>query len=354
MARLGVLGGTHALFLQRRKVIYMKKTIRDIDVAGKRVLTRCDFNVPMADGAITNDTRIRAALPTISYLVEQGAKVILLSHLGRPEGEPNPKYTLAPVAQRLTELLGQEVAFLPADRVVDEQVQKAVEAMENGQVVLLENTRFRPEETKNKEEFSKELAQLGDIFCNDAFGTAHRAHCSTAGVAAYLPGVSGFLVEKELKFLGEAVESPERPFLAIMGGAKVSDKILLVEQMMKKVDTLIIGGGMAYTFFKAMGYEIGTSLLDEPGVAVAANIMKQAEESGVELILPVDNVCAQEFSNDSPGKVFPREAIDPAYMGMDIGPRSIELFKEAIGRAKTIVWNGPVGVFEMAAFAQGT
>ena len=332
----------------------MKKTVRDVEVCGKRVLTRCDFNVPMENGEITNDTRIRAALPTIQYLIENGAKVILMSHLGRPKGEADPKYSLAPVARRLAELLEKKVVFAQSDVVVDDNVKDAVATMGNGDVTLLENTRFREEETHNAPNFTQELAQLGDLFVNDAFGTAHRAHCSTAGLAEYMPAVSGFLIEKELKFLGEAVEDPARPFVAIMGGAKVSDKILLVEQMMKKVDTIIIGGGMAYTFYKAMGLEIGKSILDEAGIELAARLMEQAKESGVNLLLPLDTVCADEFSNDAKTCTVDRDAIPADMMGMDIGPKSIEAFGKVIREAGTVVWNGPMGVFEMENFAEGT
>ena len=332
----------------------MKKTVRDIDVEGKRVLVRCDFNVPMQDGEITDDIRIRSALPTIQYLVEKGAKVILMSHMGRPKGEPKPEFTLLPVADRLTELLGQDVLFVPSDQVVDEHVADAVAALPDGQVMLLENTRYRAEETKNEEPFTGQLASLGDIFVNDAFGTAHRAHCSTAGLAAYMPAVSGFLIEKEVKFLGDALDDPERPFVAIMGGAKVGDKIPVIENLMKKVDTIIIGGGMSYTFFKAMGLEIGTSILDEESIDLARDLMIKASDMGVEMLLPVDAVCAKEFSNDSPSGVYDKDSIPADMMGMDIGPRTIELYTKAIENAGTIVWNGPCGVFEMPAFAEGT
>ena len=332
----------------------MKKTVKDIEVSGKRVLVRCDFNVPMKDGEIADDIRIRSALPTIQYLVENEARVILMSHMGRPKGEPDPEFTLLPVADRLSDLLGQDVLFVPSDRVVDDHVTEAAAALPDGQIMLLENTRFRAEETKNEEPFTGQLANLGEIFVNDAFGTAHRAHCSTAGLAEYMPAVSGFLIEKEVKFLGDALEDPERPFLAIMGGAKVGDKIPVIENLMKKVDSLIIGGGMSYTFFKAMGLEIGTSILDEESVDLAADLMKKAEDSGVELLLPVDAMCASEFSNDIHQAIFDRDQIPVDMMGMDIGPRTIELFKAAISKAKTIVWNGPCGVFEMPSFEEGT
>ena len=332
----------------------MKKTVRDIDVAGRKVLVRCDFNVPMKDGNITNDIRIVSALPTIKYLIENDAAVILMSHMGRPKGEPKPEFTLRPVADRLSELLGQDVIFAPSPVVVDDGVRETAAALQGGQVMLLENVRYRAEETKNEEPFTGELASLGEIFVNDAFGTAHRAHCSTAGLAKYMPAVSGFLIEKEIKFLGDVLEDPERPFVAIMGGAKVGDKIPVIENLMKKVDSLIIGGGMSYTFFKAMGYEIGTSILDEESIGLAGELMKKAEAAGVQLLLPVDTVCAREFSNDSEKAVFDRDSIPEDMMGMDIGPKTIELYKDCISKAKTIVWNGPAGVFEMPSFEAGT
>lgn len=332
----------------------MKKTVRDVEVKGKKVLLRCDFNVPMQDGKITDDIRITAALPTIEYLIDHGAKVILMSHMGRPKGEANMEYTLKPVAERLEELLGKEVFFTSVPEVVSQQIIDTAAALENGQVMLLENVRFRKEETKNEPGFAKELAQLGELFVNDAFGTAHRAHCSTAGVADYLPAVSGFLIEKEVKFLGDALENPKRPFVAIMGGAKVGDKIPVIENLLKKVDTLIIGGGMSYTFFKAMGLEIGTSILDEPSIDLAGELMKKAEQAGVKLLLPVDVVCAKEFDNNSEKKVCDRDQIPADMMGMDIGPKSIQLISEELAKAKTVVWNGPAGVFEMPNFAEGT
>lgn len=332
----------------------MKKTVRDIDVKGKKVIVRCDFNVPLKEGAITDDTRITAALPTIKYLLEEGAAVILMSHLGRPKGEANMEYTLAPVAKRLSELLETEVEFAQSPVVVDEVVKAKAAALECGKVMLLENVRFRKEETKNGAEFAKELASLAEIFVNDAFGTAHRAHSSTAGVADYLPAVSGFLIEKEIQFLGGAVENPKRPFVAIMGGAKVGDKISVIENLLKKVDTLIIGGGMAYTFYKSMGLEIGTSILDEESIDLAAQLLKQAEEKGVKMIIPVDVVCAKEFKNETETLVCKREDMPADMMGMDIGPETIALYKEEIAKAATVVWNGPMGVFEMENFATGT
>ncbi|MDD6043552.1 MAG: phosphoglycerate kinase [Eubacteriaceae bacterium] len=332
----------------------MKKTIRDIEVKGKRIVARCDFNVPMQEGVITDDNRIRAALPTVQYLIENGAKVVLMSHLGRPKGEAKMEFTLKPVADRLSELLGKEVKFISCPEVVNTQVKEAAEALQDGEVMLLENVRFRTEETKNGAEFAKELASLGEIFVQEAFGTAHRAHSSTAGIADYLPAVSGFLIEKEVKFLGSAVENPERPFVAIMGGAKVGDKIPVIENLLQKVDTLIIGGGMAYTFFKSMGYEIGESILDEENVQLAKELLEKAKSLGVEMLLPVDVVCAMEFDNDSETKICRRDSIPADMQGLDIGPETVALYKKALDSAKTIVWNGPMGVFEMPNFAVGT
>lgn len=332
----------------------MKKTVKDINVKGKKVIVRCDFNVPLKDGSITDDTRITAALPTIKYLIEQDAAVILMSHLGRPEGEANMKYTLKPVADRLSELLGMDVIFAQSDVVVDEDVKAKAASLEGGKVMLLENVRFRKEETKNGAEFAKELASLAEIFVNDAFGTAHRAHSSTAGVADYLPVVSGFLIEKEIKFLGNAVENPKRPFVAIMGGAKVGDKISVIENLLNKVDTLIIGGGMAYTFYKAMGLEIGTSILDAESIDLAAELLNKAEAKGVKMLIPVDVVCAKEFKNETEMLTCSREDMPSDMMGMDIGPETVALYKEEIAKAETVVWNGPMGVFEMENFAKGT
>ena len=332
----------------------MKKTIRDVNWEGKAAVMRCDFNVPLKDGAITDDTRIRAALPTIKYMIEHGARTVLMSHLGRPKGKPNPEMSLAPVAARLSEYLGKEVKFVPSDVVVDDNVKKAASELAPGDVMLIENVRFRAEEEKNDHDFAGELSELGDIFVQDAFGTAHRAHASTVGIADFIPAVSGFLIEKELKFLGNAVDNPERPFAAIMGGAKVKDKIPVSTNLLDKVDILIIGGGMAYTFFKAQGYSIGKSLLDEEGLGLAGDILKLAAEKGVEFLLPVDVVCADEFANDSPHDVYDIDAIPDDRMGLDIGPKTIALYKEALSKAKTIVWNGPMGVFEMENFAVGT
>lgn len=332
----------------------MKKTIRDIALKGKKVIVRCDFNVPQKDGVITDDNRIRAALPTITYLREQGAKVILLSHLGRPKGEPKMEFTLKPVAERLAELLGCEVKFQSCPKVVCDSVRETAVSLKDGEVMLLENVRFRKEETDNGADFAKELADLGEIFVQEAFGTAHRAHASTAGIADYLPAVSGFLIEKEVKFLGDALENPQRPFVAIMGGAKVGDKIPVIENLLKKVDTLIIGGGMSYTFFKAMGLEIGTSILDEANIDLAAKLIEKAKDAGVEMLLPVDVVCAREFANDTETKVVSREEIPSDMMGLDIGPATVALYGKALKAANTIVWNGPLGVFEMPTFEKGT
>ncbi|MCI7327996.1 phosphoglycerate kinase [Hornefia butyriciproducens] len=332
----------------------MKKTIRDIDVKGKKVIARCDFNVPMQEGRITDDTRIRAALPTIEYLLEHDAALILMSHMGRPKGEPKMEFTLAPVAERLSEYLKKEVKFKSSPTVVDDEVKKMAEELKPGEVMLLENVRFRKEETENDPAFAKELASLAEVFVQEAFGTAHRAHASTAGIADYLPAVSGFLIEKEVKFLGSAVEDPKRPFVAIMGGAKVGDKIPVIRNLISRVDTLIIGGGMAYTFYKAMGLEIGTSILDADNTKLAGELMKQAEEAGVKMLLPVDVVCAAAFENDAETVTVDRDKMPADMMGMDIGPKSAELFAEEIGKAATVVWNGPMGVFEMPNFAEGT
>lgn len=332
----------------------MKKTVKDIDVSGKRVIVRCDFNVPLKNGEITDDIRIVSALPTIQYLIEKNAKVILMSHLGRPNGQADMAYTLKPVADRLSALLGKDILFISSPAVVDDKVKEAALAMHEGEVMLLENVRFRKEETKNETAFAKELASLADIFVNDAFGTAHRAHASTAGIAEFLPAVSGFLIEKEIAFLGNAVENPERPFVAIMGGAKVGDKIPVIENLLKKVDTLIIGGGMAYTFFKAAGLEIGTSILDTDSIVLAGELVKKAEDAGVNLLLPVDVVCASAFENEATSVIVDKDKMPKDMMGMDIGPKTVALYKEAISKAKTIVWNGPMGVFEMENFAKGT
>ncbi len=334
----------------------MKKTIRDIELKGKKAVCRVDFNVPQdkETGAITDDTRIRAAVPTIEYLLRNGAAVILMSHLGRPKDGPDMKYSLAPVAARLEEILGTPVRFISSPVVVDDAVRKAAKELKAGEVLLLENVRFVPEETKNGEAFAKELASLGDLFVNDAFGSAHRAHSSTAGIAAFLPAVSGFLMEKEVRFLGDAVENPERPFVAILGGAKIGDKIPVIENLLNKVDTLIVGGGMAFTFLKAKGYEIGKSLVDDEKIELAKELLAKAREKNVRFLLPVDVVMADEFANDSPSAVYDANAMDPNRMGLDIGPATIRLFRGALQEAKTVVWNGPMGVFEMDNFAKGT
>ena len=332
----------------------MKKTVRDVEVKGKKVIVRCDFNVPMKDGKITDDTRIKAALPTIGYLLENGAAVILMSHMGRPKGEAKMEFSLAPVAERLSGYLETEVRFKSSPEVVDDEIKKEAASLKAGEVFLLENVRFRKEETDNNPEFAKELASLAEIFVQEAFGTAHRAHASTAGIAAYLPAVSGFLIEKEVKFLGSAVENPKRPFVAIMGGAKVGDKIPVIENLLTKVDALIIGGGMSYTFYKAMGLEIGTSILDADNVELAKSLIEKAEKLGVKLLLPIDIVCAKEFDNNSESKVFDKESIPYDYMGLDIGPETIKLYRETLAKAATVVWNGPMGVFEMDNFANGT
>ncbi len=332
----------------------MKKTVRDVEVKGKKVIVRCDFNVPMKDGKITDDTRIKAALPTIRYLLENGAAVILMSHMGRPKGEAKMEFSLAPVAERLSGYLDTEVRFKSSPEVVDDETKKEAAGLKAGEVFLLENVRFRKEETDNNPEFAKELASLAEIFVQEAFGTAHRAHASTAGIAAYLPAVSGFLIEKEVKFLGSAVENPKRPFVAIMGGAKVGDKIPVIENLLTKVDALIIGGGMSYTFYKAMGLEIGTSILDADNVELAKSLIEKAEKLGVKLLLPIDIVCAKEFDNNSESKVFDKESIPYDYMGLDIGPETIKLYRETLAKAATVVWNGPMGVFEMDNFANGT
>ena len=338
---------------------FNKKTVEDLDVAGKRVLVRCDFNVPLKDGKITDDTRIVAALPTIKYLLSKGAHVILCSHLGRPKGEPKPEFSLAPVAARLTELLGQEVKFAADDNVVGPNAKAAVAEMKDGEAILLENTRFRPEEEKNAENFSEELGSLCDLFVNDAFGTAHRAHCSTVGVTKYVSeSANGYLMAKEVEFLGNAVENPVRPFVCILGGAKVADKLAVIENLLTKADTLIIGGGMAYTFLKAQGYEVGTSLLDESKVDFCKEMLDRAEKNGVKLLLPVDTVVTAEFPNpiDAPveTEVYDSTALPADKMGMDIGPKTRELYAEEIRNAKTVVWNGPMGVFENPQLAEGT
>ncbi len=330
-----------------------KKSVDDLQVKGKRVLVRCDFNVPLQDGVITDENRIVAALPTINKLINEGAKVILCSHLGKPK-EPTPSASLAPVATRLSEKLGKTVVFAADDTVVGENAKKAVEAMQEGDVVLLENTRFRKEETKNVEEFSKELASLCDVYVNDAFGSSHRAHCSTVGVTKFVSeSAVGYLMDKEITYLGNAVNNPERPFVAILGGAKVSDKINVINNLLEKVDTLIIGGGMAYTFMKANGLEVGESLLEADKVDYAKEMMEKAKAKGVNFLIPVDTVVTQEFKNDTEFKTV-EGGIPAGWQGLDIGEKTRELFANALKDAKTVVWNGPMGVFEFANFAKGT
>lgn len=331
-----------------------KKTIEDIDVKGKRVLARCDFNVPLMDGEITNDKRIVAALPTIKYLMEHGAKVILCSHLGRPKGEYKPEFSLAPVAKKLSEYLGTEVKLAEDPEVVGENAKRIASELKDGEVMLLENVRYRKEETKNEENFSKELASLADIFVNDAFGTAHRAHCSTTGVAAYLPAVCGFLIQKEIKFMGGALANPKRPLVAILGGAKVSDKIGVISNLIDKCDTIIIGGGMAYTFMKYLGHSIGDSLLEADWVEKAGQMMADAEAKGVKFLIPVDNKVGREYAADTEAKIVSSDEIPDGWMGLDIGPKSMEIFVDAIKGAGTVIWNGPMGVSEWDNFAAGT
>ena len=338
-----------------------KKSVDDISVKGKRVFCRCDFNVPLKEGKITDENRLVAALPTIKKLISDGGKVILCSHLGKPKGEPKPELSLAPVAKRLSELLGQPVLFAKDDNVVGENAKKAVSEMKDGDVVLLENTRYRAEETKNGEAFSKDLASLADVFVDDAFGTAHRAHCSNVGVTEFIngPAVVGYLMEKEIRFLGQAVENPVRPFVAILGGAKVSDKLAVIDNLLEKCNTLIIGGGMAFTFIKAQGYEIGKSLVDDEKLQYCKDMLAKAKEKGCEILLPVDAVCAASFPDPIDDKNLPVKTVDinaiPSDMlGLDIGPKTQELFANAVKNAKTVVWNGPMGVFENPVLAQGT
>ena len=336
-----------------------KKTVEDLNVTGKRVLVRCDFNVPMKDGVITDDNRIVGALPTIKYLMEKGAKVILCSHFGKPKNGPEEKFSLAPVAKALGSYLGKEVVFANDDEVVGENARAAVAAMQDGDVVLLQNTRFRAEETKNGEALSKDLASLCEVYVNDAFGAAHRAHCSTAGVAAFVEEAGvGYLMKKEIEYLGNAVEDPVRPFVAILGGAKVADKLNVINNLLEKVDTLIIGGGMAYTFLAAKGYGVGTSLLDNEKIEYCGEMMKKAEEKGVKLLLPVDVVTAAGFPNPIDAEietvVYDADKIPADREGLDIGPKTRELYAEAVKSAKTVVWNGPMGVFENPILAAGT
>ena len=331
-----------------------KKSVEDLDVKGKRVLVRCDFNVPLKDGEITNDKRIVAALPTIKYLMEQGAKVILCSHLGRPKGEYKPEFSLAPVAKRLSEYLGVDVPLAEDENVVGDNAKKMAADLQDGQVMLLENVRYRAEETKNEENFSKELASLADLFVNDAFGTAHRAHCSTTGVASYLPAACGYLIQKEIRFMGGALADPKRPLVAILGGAKVSDKIGVISNLIDKCDTIIIGGGMAYTFMKYLGHNIGTSLLDADWVDKAGEMMQTAKDKGVKFLIPIDNRCGKEYKEDTEVLVCKSDDIPDGWMGLDIGPKTEKLFADAIDGAGTVIWNGPMGVSEWDNFASGT
>jgi len=335
--------------------MFNKLSVEDIQVTGKKVLVRCDFNVPLDEnGNITDENRIVGALPTIQYLINNGAKVILCSHMGKPKGEPVPSLSLAPVAKRLSEKLGKEVVFAADDNVVGDNAKAAVAAMNDGDVVLLENTRYRKEETKNVDEFSKELASLAEVFVNDAFGTAHRAHCSNVGVTQYIDTCAcGYLIKKEIDFLGNAVNTPVRPLVAILGGSKVSSKISVINNLLEKVDTLIIGGGMAYTFMAAKGLGVGDSLLESDYIDYAKEMMEKAEAKGVKLLIPVDTVTADDFNNDANTKVS-ENGIEDGWQGLDIGPKTIELFSAAVKEAKTVVWNGPMGVFEMPNFAKGT
>ena len=330
-----------------------KKTIKDIDLKGKKVFVRCDFNVPLDEnGNITDNRRIVAALPTIKYLLDQNCKIILASHLGRPKGEVNPKFSLKPVANELSKLLGKEVKL--AEDVVGPSAKELTSNVKEGEIVLLENVRFDAREEKNDESLSKEFASMAEIFVNDAFGTAHRAHSSTAGIAEFLPAVSGFLIEKELEFLGSALENPQRPFIAILGGAKVSDKLGVIESLLEKVDTLIIGGGMAYTFFKSIGYSVGKSICELDKLDLAKELMEKAKQKNVKLVLPIDNVIAKEIAPDTENKVIDSDNIPDEWEGLDIGPKTVELFKEELKGAKTIIWNGPVGFSEYEIFANGT
>ena len=332
----------------------MKKTVKDVDVRSKRVLVRVDYNVPLdANGNVSDDKRITASLPTINYLLEQGARIILCSHLGRPKGEVKKEFSLAPVAKRLKELLPNVNIYFASDCIGEEAERKAA-ALKDGEILLLENLRFHKEEEKNDPEFAKKLASLAEIYVSDAFGTVHRAHASTAGVAAYLPAVAGFLIGKELSMMGGALENPERPFVAILGGAKVADKIGVITNLLNKCDTLLIGGGMAYTFFKAMGYEIGDSLLDAESIDLAKQLMETAKEKGVKLLLPVDTVVAKAFAADAEHMIVSANAIPAGWQGLDIGEKTRELFAAEIKNAKTVIWNGPMGVFEFPEFAKGT
>lgn len=334
-----------------------KKVITDLEVRSKRVIVRVDFNVPMSkteEGKITDNARIVAALPTIKYLIENNARIILLSHLGRPKGEAKKEFSLAPVAKELSKLLNKDVKFLQSNLVVDDNVKDEVLKLKDGEVALLENTRFRNEETKNIDDFSKELAELGELYINDAFGTSHRAHCSNVGLCKFLSSAVGFLVEKEISIMGKALSNPERPFVAILGGAKVSDKITVIENLIEKVDSIIIGGGMAFTFLKSLGYSVGKSLLEDDKVDFAKELIEKAKSKNVKILLPIDVVVSKEFSNDSEFKIVNIDSIGDDYMGLDIGEKTVKLFSDEINNAKTVVWNGPMGVFEMSNFAKGT
>ena len=334
-----------------------KKVITDLEVRSKRVIVRVDFNVPMSkteEGKITDNARIVAALPTIKYLIENNARIILLSHLGRPKGEAKKEFSLAPVAKELSKLLNKDVKFLQSNLVVDDNVKTEVLKLKDREVALLENTRFRNEETKNIDDFSKELAELGDLYINDAFGTSHRAHCSNVGLCKFLPSAVGFLVEKEISIMGKALSNPERPFVAILGGAKVSDKITVIENLIEKVDSIIIGGGMAFTFLKSLGYSVGKSLLEDDKVDFAKELIEKAKSKNVKILLPIDVVVSKEFSNDSEFKIVNIDSIGDDYMGLDIGEKTVKLFSDEINNAKTVVWNGQMGVFEMSNFAKGT
>lgn len=333
----------------------MKKSIEDVNITGKRVIVRCDFNVPMDDEKnITDDKRIESAIPTIQYLVNHDAKVILMSHLGRPKCQADEKYSLKPVAKRLSELLNKEVTFIDEDNIVNEKTKEIVNELQNGDVALLQNVRFKKEEKKNDMEFAKELASLADLYVNDAFGTAHRAHASTTGIAEFLPAVSGYLIKKEISLLEEALQNPERPFTAILGGSKVSDKIGVIKNLLNKVDNLIIGGGMVFTFLKAQGYEVGQSLLEKDKIDLAKTLLEEAKIKNVNILLPIDIVVAKEFKNDTEHECVSISNIPKDKMGLDIGKKSVEIFREEILKSKMIIWNGPMGVFEMPNFAAGT
>lgn len=334
---------------------FNKKSLEDINVKGKKVLVRCDFNVPIVEGKITDENRLLGAIPTIEYLVNNNAKVILCSHLGKPKGEPKPELSLSPVAARLSELLNKKIIFAADDNVVGDKAKSAISDMNDGDIVLLQNTRFRKEETKNEENYSKELASLCDLFVNDAFGTAHRAHCSTVGVTEFVKeSVCGYLIQKELKFLGEAIENAEKPFTAILGGSKVSDKINVINNLLEKVDNLLIGGAMAYTFLKAKDYKMGISRVEEDKIDYALEMMDKAKEKGVKLYLPIDHVVATEFDKNANPVITEDENIEDGYMALDIGPKTRELYAEVIAKSKTIIWNGPMGVFEFENFNKGT